>query len=206
MTEIIGKRERNKAANRAEILAAGSKCFAEHGYEAITVRDIIRGTTLATGTFYNYFPDKQSVLHALIESRVDDLTRRLSAIRRNADNLRDFIYDTYLTTFQTIIDDPLFYQVILRNIPAVQELLDDSIMGISVAALENDIRDAVDRRLIPEVDVPFLAAAFFGVAHEFGRMLVRRGDRDPKPAAEMATRLFLHGVTGSNDTQKKAVA
>ena len=39
-----------------------TRVFADIGYGAATVRDIVRGTDLATGTFYNYFPDKESVL------------------------------------------------------------------------------------------------------------------------------------------------
>jgi len=53
--EPIGKREKTKAANRQAILAAARRVFAQLGYEAATVRDIIRGTALASGTFYNYF-------------------------------------------------------------------------------------------------------------------------------------------------------
>src|ERR1051325_9333576 len=62
-----GKRERNKAQNRAEILDAAREVFTELGYDAATVRDIIRKTRLASGTFYNYFPDKESVFRALLQ-------------------------------------------------------------------------------------------------------------------------------------------
>jgi len=53
------KRERTKASNRAAILEAARDVFAELGYDAATVRDIVRRTDLASGTFYNYFPDKE---------------------------------------------------------------------------------------------------------------------------------------------------
>ncbi|MES1201591.1 MAG: TetR family transcriptional regulator, partial [Pseudomonadota bacterium] len=45
------KRERSKAANRHAILTAARRVFADLGYDATTVRDIIRGTDLASGTF-----------------------------------------------------------------------------------------------------------------------------------------------------------
>ena len=61
-----GKRERNKAANRTAILEAAQACFLELGYEATSIRDVIRRTNLAAGTFYNYFTDKQSLLLSLI--------------------------------------------------------------------------------------------------------------------------------------------
>src|SRR5271156_3372417 len=61
-----GKRERNKAQNRGDILIAAREVFTELGYGAATVRDIIRRTRLASGTFYNYFPDKESVFRELL--------------------------------------------------------------------------------------------------------------------------------------------
>ena len=59
-----GKRERTKRANREAILAAARRVFSDIGYGAASVRDIVRGTDLASGTFYNYFPDKEAALRA----------------------------------------------------------------------------------------------------------------------------------------------
>jgi AcrR family transcriptional regulator len=68
----VGRREQTKQANRAAILAAARDVFAEIGYGAATVRDIVRGTDLATGTFYNYFPDKEAVFRALLDESVGE--------------------------------------------------------------------------------------------------------------------------------------
>ena len=54
-----GKREQTKAHNRAAILVAAREVFAELGYDAAGVRDVIRRTELASGTFYNYFPTRK---------------------------------------------------------------------------------------------------------------------------------------------------
>ena len=62
-----GKRANSKAANRRAILTAARRVFALIGYEATTVRDIIRETNLASGTFYNYFKSKEEVFQAIAE-------------------------------------------------------------------------------------------------------------------------------------------
>ena len=59
--ENLGKRELNRINNRKAIISAARDCFSEKGYDQVTVRDIIRRTGLASGTFYNYFEDKQSI-------------------------------------------------------------------------------------------------------------------------------------------------
>ena len=51
------------------------------------MRDIVRGTDLATGTFYNYFPDKESVLTALLDETAGEARLRVRAARRGGTTL-----------------------------------------------------------------------------------------------------------------------
>ena len=81
---MVGRRERTKAANRAAILDAARTVFAEQGYDGASVRDIIRRTELASGTFYNYFPDKDTIFVALIEETGEEARRRVRNARRSA--------------------------------------------------------------------------------------------------------------------------
>jgi AcrR family transcriptional regulator len=49
--------------------------FAERGYQAVTVDDVVARAQIARGTFYLYFEDKRAVLDAL----VDEFLQRISA-------------------------------------------------------------------------------------------------------------------------------
>jgi AcrR family transcriptional regulator len=82
--EPLRKRERNALRNRNAILAAGREVFSELGYGAATIRDIIRRTHLASGTFYNYFSDKESVLRAIIEEFTERVRARVHDTRVEA--------------------------------------------------------------------------------------------------------------------------
>ena len=66
-TVPTGRRAEGKAANRRIILDAAKRVFAEMGYSTARVRDIIRATPLASGTFYNYFRSKEEVFQALCD-------------------------------------------------------------------------------------------------------------------------------------------
>src|ERR687894_83802 len=66
-----GRREERKAQNRAKLLEAARKVFAEKGLGEATARDIVRETDLASGTFYNYFSDKEDAFRALLEQMAD---------------------------------------------------------------------------------------------------------------------------------------
>src|SRR5947207_15365881 len=105
MTDLAaaGRREATKQANRAAILEAARGVFAELGYGAATVRDIVRRTDLATGTFYNYFPDKESVLRALVEENAALIRSRLRTARARATTLEDFVREGYRVYFSYVV-------------------------------------------------------------------------------------------------------
>ena len=64
-----GRRELTKAQNREAILLAARRVFSELGFAAATVRDIIRATPLASGTFYNYFKSRKKCIRRCAMSR-----------------------------------------------------------------------------------------------------------------------------------------
>ena len=189
-----GKREQNKAANRGAILEAAQRVFLELGYEAVTIRDVIRRTELASGTFYNYFRTKEDVLRALIEQHVQELTEELKRVRGAARSLDEFIHGAYTAAVSRIARDPALYNLMMRNESAVRSLYADGVMGVSMKALRDDIEDAIRRGIMPPLDADCLAAAFFGAGYELGRILAASPERDPAAAAAFATRLFLGGV------------
>ena len=88
----INKRQQNKANNRSLIINAGIKVFLEKGISNATVRDIIRKTSLASGTFYNYFKSKEEVLIAALDESAIEIGQELRSQRKDAKNLEEFIY------------------------------------------------------------------------------------------------------------------
>lgn len=190
----MSKRESNKLANRAEILAAARQLFLQRGVEAVTIRDVIHRTDLATGTFYNYFRTKEDLLRALIEEQVLELTDRLREVRRAARTLEDFVRGAYRAAFGAIVGEPVLYNLMMRNEHSVRQLYQDGVMGVSTRALRDDIRDAIHRGIMPPLDADYLAAAFFGAGYEMGRLLAAGPRRDVEAAADFATRLFLGGI------------
>ena len=196
--EKAGKRERNKAANRASILEAARECFLTNGYEGVTIRDVIRKTGLAAGTFYNYFPDKESLFRELVESRIQAMTNRLTEVRRQAADLEAFVHGAYLAAFEAVAEDPVLHTLLLRNEAVIRSLYDDSVMGISVRAMKSDISDAIERGLMPSVNVEFLAATFYGAGYEMSRLIADNPEQHcPEQAARFAAAVFLRGIGGA---------
>src|SRR6201987_6559762 len=98
--ERSGRREQNKAENRAALLKAARTVFAELGYGAAGVRDIVRRTDLASGTFYNYFKDKSEIFEAGVREMSVELVRRHRAGRARARTAEEF-FRAHATTYIT---------------------------------------------------------------------------------------------------------
>jgi AcrR family transcriptional regulator len=193
-TQCSGKREQNKQANRAALLEAARRCFLEMGYEAVTVRDIVRLTDLASGTFYNYFPDKECMFREILEVNMNDLNARLHEVRQQAQSIEGFIRGAFQTFFQKVAEEPEFFSLILRNEYAVRSLFRDTVVGVPMRALRDDIRDAIRRGVFPEVDVKLLAASFYGIGYEIGRVVVEQPGTSAEAAAEFASTLLTSGL------------
>lgn len=70
----MGNHTATKTRNRELILDAARSVFQSQGCSHTTVRDIIRATPLASGTFYNYFKSVEEVFDALARESEDALT------------------------------------------------------------------------------------------------------------------------------------
>src|SRR5580658_7984276 len=99
------RREQTKIQNRETILAAARQVFAQLGFAAATVRDIIRATPLASGTFYNYFKSKEEVYQALRDEVALKVRPRLREARRAAKNRDEFFSSSFRAFFEFVAEN-----------------------------------------------------------------------------------------------------
>jgi len=192
-----GRRERTKAANRAAILSAGRSVFSESGYGAASVRDIVRRTDLASGTFYNYFPDKEAVFLALVEADADEARRRVRAARRRAGTAAEFVEDGYRAFFEYIVEDPDRFAFLRRNLGSLRERFGDAVLPASTDELAEDLRAAIAAGHLPPIDVEYCAHAMVAVGLELGARLAQRTPPDVDGATRFASALFLGALAVS---------
>ncbi len=189
-----GKREQTKILNRQLILNAARQVFAELGYGATTVRDIIRATPLASGTFYNYFKSKEEVYQAIRDEVALAIRPRLHDERMKASTVEEFITCTFRTFFEYVADDRVNFRTIRHAADTTRVRMDTPEVIAGFEELREDIENAIAKQLFPPVDPDFLMAAIVGVAFEVADQMVKREPADPAGAAVFATALFMGGV------------
>jgi AcrR family transcriptional regulator len=190
-----GKRERTKAQNRHAILDAACAVFAELGYDGASIRDVIRRTGLASGTFYNYFPDKLAVFEAVLEERTTELRVRLREVRQRETTLDAVVHEGFRVYFSFIVEDRTLFDLLRRNAGTVQALVDTPALEAGIAELFEDLRVLAQRGDLPAaIDLDYLSAAMGGVAFELGIRLVEQEQPDVERTARFASELFLGGM------------
>jgi AcrR family transcriptional regulator len=83
---VGGKRDQNRRARTQGLLEAAQRLFLEHGIESVSIDDITREASVAKGSFYRYFHDKEDLVRAAF---LPARTRVLGAFERAERKLRD---------------------------------------------------------------------------------------------------------------------
>ncbi|MCI4644978.1 MAG: TetR/AcrR family transcriptional regulator [Hyphomonadaceae bacterium] len=192
-----GRRAQAKAANREAILEAARAVFARMGMESATVRDIIRETDLAAGTFYNYFKSKEEVVKALAELSTSRFRPRLAKVRAAAPDVKSYIRAAFHAYFSFLKDEN---ETALRLGASQMKLAAVRYDTPEMDAVLTEVRCALDSFFdeadSPHFDTEYITAAAVGIALEFGDLMLRRHPVDVDGATRVASELFLSGISG----------
>lgn len=160
----LGKRETNKETNRIKIIESGIEIFSKKGISETTVRDIIRNTGLASGTFYNYFKNKEEVLIAALDEAAYDLAKILQKGRKKANNLEEFIEFQVDPFFEMVAKLPELFFILSTNLEAVDRFtIQTPQMTLAIEDLKKDLELAIKNKIIPDVDIDYFSAVFSSV-------------------------------------------
>jgi AcrR family transcriptional regulator len=81
-----GAKTRRGAVTRARLVDAAADVFAEYGYNAARISDMVRLAGISQGNFYRHFQSKDEILLAVLEGPLEEL-RRSSSVHSGADVL-----------------------------------------------------------------------------------------------------------------------
>ena len=173
-------RAAKKEERRQQILSSARDAFAEKGYQAVTVDDVVARAEIARGTFYLYFDDKRAVLDAL----VDDFLQRIGGcivgidIGHAKDSPREQLRQNVERITRMALSDPAMVKVALRDATGLDPAFDAKIHSFYEAL----------RKLL-------------GESLEEGQQngIVRAGDRDVMVSIGLGglKELVLDSVTGA---------
>lgn len=97
MPPIVSKEYKEK--KKEQILSSALACFAQKGFAAATIDDIVAHSGISKGSIYNYYKSKDEIyielLNAATLNNIDRITEHFSRLE-SALNKITFLFDEYL--------------------------------------------------------------------------------------------------------------
>lgn len=186
-------------AVRRRILAAAVDLFAEHGYDATSVSQVINRAGVAKGGFYHHFASKDDLLYAvygdLIERQLEGMQRILAQRMPPAQTLRALIMDLVETTAGSVREALVFSRELsqLGNRRIVQMRSQRRRYQNAVIKLVDDaqLRGQFSAVASPET----IAFTIFGVVNEMPRWYRPTGRMRPEQIGTEIADLVLAGLS-----------
>lgn len=151
---------------RQHLLRSSLQLFIEKGYFNTAIRDIIATSGVGTGTFYNYFIDKEDVLKALLEDFADQIIAGISQYYQLEEDIYGRFVETKRITMEVFARNrelsELYSRVAGASEPIDQCLkgFEDKLIGFYSRNLEYGIRKGRFK------DVPVVPVAYSILAME----------------------------------------
>ena len=95
------------------MMQAAVRVFAEKGYHFATVRDVVQAADVAIGTFYFYFPDKETLFVHLYEETADFLLQTIGQAMAGRLTLSQQVYAGLSAYMNIAVYEPAVVQLLL---------------------------------------------------------------------------------------------
>lgn len=188
---------------RRRILSAAVDLFADHGYDATSVSQVITRAGVAKGGFYHHFASKDELLYAvygeLINRQLEGLERILALRRPPAETLRLLIMDLVETTAASAREALVFSRELsqLGNARIVQMRSKRRKYHNAMIKL---VREAQERGQFSPVASPEIVTfTIFGVINEMPRWYRPAGRMRPEQIGTEIADLVLAGLHAAED-------
>ncbi|MDX3775421.1 TetR/AcrR family transcriptional regulator [Chromatiaceae bacterium AAb-1] len=114
----MNQRAKTMAENRAKLISAARKAFAEKGFAASSMDDLTADVGLTRGALYHNFGDKRGLLAAVVEQIDSEMAARAhQAGAKAADDWQGLL--TEGTVYIELALDPEVQRIVLLDGPAV---------------------------------------------------------------------------------------
>lgn len=192
----LNRYQRRKEKTRQELLAAAKTVLAEKGYHNTKVADIAAAADLGVGTFYLYYPTKDSLFLELVEETARALKQEIDQAREQVEDLDEKIRVANVAFFRFARENRELLKIIFGHGNTFNELLRQVYaMFISDAAqrVTEGIQRGVFRSLPPQV----AANAMVGMSAQVVSWWIAQEELSAEEMAETMTNFVLHGLAGN---------
>ena len=190
-----GARETNKTKNRQAIIEAGIRVFISKGVSETTVRDIIRSTGLASGTFYNYFNSKEEVLVAIFNDFAKEVGKTVRDENVQPDNFEEFLRIKLTRFFKFVSSKPEIFMIMSNNHNLVNNFsINTPQIILEIDYLKEEINDYIKKGVFPNFDVDLFALVVRPITDSLAQEMMSQKKIDINKYTEKCIKFLTKGL------------
>ena len=190
-----GARESNKTKNRQAIIEAGIRIFIDKGVSETTVRDIIRSTGLASGTFYNYFNSKEEVLVAIFDDFAKEIGKSVRDENVQPESFEEFLRIKLTRFFKFVSSKPEIFMIMSNNHNLVNNFsINTPQIILEIDYLKEEINDYIKKGVFPNFDVDLFALVVRPITDSLAQEMMSQKKIDINKYTEKCIKFLTKGL------------
>ena len=192
------KRQLNKKRNREIFISAAKDIFTKMGVDKSSIRQITKITNLGSGTFYNYFRNKNSIFIVINERFVQEFSEFFMKEIEKVDTFEQIIKIAFKSWFSWILSDEKKYLFIKNNKNYLLDIKWQKSNSKEYIILQDKIfrfiLEKSKKTKFPNNDISLMITSVIAVAVSLGEEILLNDEIRLENVTDFATRLFLKGL------------
>jgi AcrR family transcriptional regulator len=167
----VARAQKAREARRSAVLGVARRIFADKGYHATSIDDIIESAGIARGTFYLYFESKRAIFDELLDELFTTLASTVRRIEVGPDvpppvEQMDATVDRVL---DTLLENREMSHILLREAVGIDDEFDrklEQFYGRIEALIVSAVQTGQTMGLVRACDATMVARCILGSAKE----------------------------------------
>jgi AcrR family transcriptional regulator len=153
------------AGKRREIIKAARQVFAENSYQGTSVKTLARKAKIATGTFYLYFANKETLINTIVDEMFVELLEHIKNERAVYTDRFDKLQASMEACIKLFIKENNLAKILLIQVPGVNNAFNAKLFEIEnelIKLTKEDLDELKVQGRLAGADTLVSAMAFVG--------------------------------------------
>lgn len=199
---------------RAQIIQAAAKTFARLGYQKANIYEICQEASIARGTLYQYFKNKNHLFREMLREYMTKITEYMAPVTFpeeimqsavNGNLVAGFLRGRFKGIYQVVAQEKDIFTVFFREALARHTEVEDIVnewnhrfLDLMIEEIKMGMKLGIFQMRDPEILANFLLGGLFKLSHEYIIEWRQAPDLDrlAEEASSIATTILIGNETG----------
>ena len=184
-------------SRRERIIKAAREIFSENSFQSMSIKAIAQKAGIATGTFYLYFTNKETLVETVVKEMYKELMGLIKEERSKYESGFDKLQASMEVCIKVFIKEKGIAKLLLKHFPDINMAFNNKFSEIEkdlIKLVKIDLDELEEQGLIPKQNTFISATAFVGTFRQV--ILSWLQDGKPENLEEACHTLIEYNLRG----------